>query len=307
MSHTFFDSDSCLVDFGTGCSASSVGGQRLEQIGGILVRRPLLQQNLPSCHSPAVWMKATAEYDCTNHEQGKWTFHQPLPDRWQVRVVLSSNTEKYIRLLVRPSPSGQIGFFLEQVNQWKWLYQHTTPGKSILSLFAHSGAATLALALAGASVTHVDASKQAMALARANAKESSLGTAPIRWICDDVRSFVAREIRRGSTYHGVVLDPPSWGHGPKGQSFSIHNDLKPLLKDLAKLLYGGDQDRSSPLEGPVLLTCHSPDWHHVRLREALIEALGLNACNSGRLDCTDAAGRTLNLGDYARWVSRERM
>ncbi len=307
MSDTFFDLESGLVDFGTGCSASHSSGQRLEKIGGILVRRPLLQQNLPACHSPAVWKDVTAEYEYDDQERGKWIFRQPPPDQWRVNVVLSEKTGKYIRLLVRPSPSGQIGFFLEQVDQWKWLYQYTKPKTSILSLFAHSGAATLSLALAGAHVTHVDASKQAMTLARSNAKESNLGEAPIRWICDDVRSFVAREIRRGSIYNGVVLDPPSWGHGPKGQPFSIHNDLAPLLDDLAKLFRGGRQDPSSALSGPVLLTCHSPGWHHVRLRESLMQTLGLDGCGSGRLDCTDAAGRILNLGDYARWVSSGRM
>ena len=96
-------------------------------------------------------------------------------------------------------------------------------------------------------------------------------------------------------------------HGPKGQSFSIHNDLAPLLDDLAKLFRGGRQDPSSALSGPVLLTCHSPGWHHVRLRESLMQTLGLDGCGSGRLDCTDAAGRILNLGDYARWVSSGRM
>jgi len=170
----------------------------------------------------------------------------------------------------------------------------------MLSLFAHSGAATLALAAAGAEVVHVDASKQATALARRNAEASGLAAAPIRWICEDARTFIAREVRRGAAYDGVVLDPPSWGHGPNGQAFSIDRDLGPLLGDLAELLGAA---RAASHAGPVLLTCHSPRWHHRHLHDTLADVLGEGGIESGRLACTDAGGRTLALGDYARWTS----
>jgi 23S rRNA (cytosine1962-C5)-methyltransferase len=226
--------------------------------------------------------------------RGRWEYHRPLPDPWQVCVPLeSSPTAATLVLEVRPAPSGQVGVFLEQATQWQWLAGAAQRGMRALSLFAHSGAATLALAAAGAEVAHVDASKQATALARRNAAASGLDQKPIRWLCEDARTFVAREVRRGAAYDAVVLDPPSWGHGPKGQAFSIDRDLQPLLDDLAKLLGNGPQ-------GPLLLTCHSPRWHHRQLHDTLIGTFGLDHCDSGRLVCNDTSGRTLALGDYAR-------
>ena len=212
-------------------------------------------------------------------------------------------TAATLSLEVRPAPSGQIGVFLEQAEQWEWLARETPAGSTILSLFAHSGAATLAMAAAGAHVVHVDASRQAIALARRNAEASGLATAPIRWVCEDARTFVTRELRRGGRYDGVVLDPPSWGHGPKGQAFAIDRDLVPLVADLTALTASSTSpDSAGPAapSGPVLLTCHSTHWHHRRLRDTLAEVFPSGRFESGPLTCTDAAGRTLELGDFAR-------
>jgi 23S rRNA (cytosine1962-C5)-methyltransferase len=176
-----------------------------------------------------------------------------------------------------------VGVFLEQVEQWRWLAANTPRGASLLSLFGHSGAATLALAAAGATVVHVDSSRQALALARRNAAASGLADAPIRWVCEDAAAFVARERRRGARHDGAVLDPPSWGHGPRRQAFAIDRPAAPLL-----------------------LTCHSPRWHHRRLHDTLATAFpGLppSRIESGPLACTDASGRAVALGDYARVAS----
>lgn len=281
--------DPSLIDFG----ADGGRGRRLEILGGILVDRPLQQQGLPSRLTSA-WGKATAIYQTVPGGKGRWKFTGPMPDPWRVSVPLDGHA---LALEVRPAPSGQIGVFLEQMPQWRWLADVTPPATRMLSLFGHSGAATLALAAAGADVVHVDASKQATAMARRNAEASGLAAAPIRWICDDARSFVAREVRRGAAFDGVVLDPPSWGHGPKGQAFAIDRDLVPLLADIAKLLRPA---RAAGRAGPSLLTCHSPRWHHARLRDTLAEVLEANGIEAGSLACTDASGRSLTLGDYAR-------
>ena len=286
-----------LIDFGSDGGAALAGGRRLERLGGVLVDRPLVQTGLPARRLPQAWADAVAVFDRDADGSGRWMFHQPLPDPWQVHLPLTPAGDAMIALEVRPAPSGQVGIFLEQLPQWQWLHRVTPAGARQLSLFAHSGAATLALAAAGAEVVHVDASKQATALARRNAAASGLGEAPIRWICDDARAFVAREVRRGARYDGVVLDPPSWGHGSKGQAFSIDRDLEPLLADLAALI---SPDHSVGRGGSLLLTCHSPGWHHRRLRDTLSEAFGLASYESGRLECVDAAGRALALGDYAR-------
>jgi 23S rRNA (cytosine1962-C5)-methyltransferase len=276
--------DPSLVDYGS--------GRRLELLGGVLVDRPLLLPDLPPRRLPRAWEAATATFTTAPTRAGSWHFSAPLPDPWLVRIPLAGPDTATLALEVRPVPSGQLGVFLEQFDQWCWLATGTPRGARMLSLFAHSGAATLALAAAGAEVVHVDASRQATALARRNAAASGLDTAPIRWLCEDARTFVSREVRRGARYDGVVLDPPSWGHGPKGQAFSIDRDLASLLADLAVLVGHG---RTAPL----LLTCHSPRWHHRRLHDTLAETFG-TVIESGRLACRDASGRQLSLGDFAR-------
>ena len=269
--------DPSLVDFGD--------GRRLELLGGVLVDRPLTLSDAARPGRRGLWADAGAVFSPTG-----WLFPKPLPDPWRVGVPLGPSAA--IALEVRPAPSGQVGLFLEQIEQWQWLTTVTPPAARMLSLFAHSGAATLALAAAGAHVVHVDASRPATAMARRNAAASGLEAAPIRWICDDARAFLAREVRRGCRYDGVVLDPPSWGHGPKGQAFSIDRDLLPLLHEIADLC-------DSAAGGPILLTCHSPGWNPQRLHGTLADIFG-GRIQSGALACEDAGGRPLPFGSFAR-------
>ena len=290
------DVGATLVDFG--------GGRRLERLGGILVDRPLPQATLPPA-LPAVWRHALVKY--TGNPGGEsaetgpgapdrlprgWERRGNVPDPWEVEVPLHSRA---LTLGVRPAASGQTGLFLEQAPQWAWLERVTPPQCRMLSLFAHSGAASLSLAIAGARVVHVDASRQAVALARRNAAASGLADAPVRWVCEDARTFIARERRRGNRYDGVVLDPPSWGHGPRGEAFAIDRDLPALLADLAALV-------GATPRGPLLLTCHSPGWTPARLAAALGTVAGREArVESGPLEVHDASGRDLLLGAFARW------
>ena len=304
--------DAVLMDFGR--------GRRLERLAGVLVDRPLPQARLPR-RLPGLWAESSLSY--TGGPEGEsrisageqsislprgWRQFGPLPDPWRVAIPLHATT---LHLEVRPAASGQTGLFLEQAPQWTWLERVTPRGARILSLFAHSGAATLALAAAGAEVVHVDASRQAIGLARRNAEASGLATAPIRFVCEDARVFVQRELRRGSRYDGVVLDPPSWGHGPKGQAFSIDRDLPLLLDDLAGLI-------PAPAAGPLLLSCHSAGWTASRLAEALGVVAGGRGREGGRgraggtgqgitsglLSCSDASGRSLEFGAHARLPPR---
>jgi 23S rRNA (cytosine1962-C5)-methyltransferase len=233
---------------------------------------------------------------------GRWEFRRTVPDPWRTSIPLGLAT---ILLEIRPAPSGQIGIFLEQVAQWRWLAAVTPPGSVMLSLFGHSGAATLALAAAGAEVVHVDASRQALALARRNAEASGLSHLPIRWVCDDAAGFVRRQVRRGRGFSGAVIDPPSWGHGPRGEAFAIDRDLAPLVGDVARLVAAG----GTLPRGPLLLTSHSSGWHRRRLRATLQEAcatagIGCDPPEDGPLTCTDDADRTLDLGAYARCLPR---
>jgi len=290
--------DPALADFGVDAAGA---GRRLERLGGLLVDRPLPQTTARRALS-SLWRDAMAVFTGTGTAgvgDGRWELAGPLPESWRVSVPVGSAT---LSLEVKPAASGQIGVFLEQVEQWRWLTEHTPPGSSMLSLFAHSGAATLALAAAGAEVVHVDASKPSVELARRNATASGLAAAPVRWICEDAATFVRRQLKRGASFAGAVLDPPSWGHGPKGQPFAIDRDLVPLLADVAELI---GRHRGGP-RGPLLLTCHSPGWHPRRLHDTLESACrdaGLpdGEFESGPLTCTDDSGRMLELGSFARW------
>lgn len=296
-SHSGKFRDPALVDFGVG---SRGAGRRLERFAGILVDRPLPQTG-DRRRLPGEWRAAQAVFrlpdtGATDALRGRWEFTGDLPDPWLATVPVGPAT---LTLEVHPSPSGQVGIFLEQIDQWGWLRRETPGGSPMLSLFAHSGAATLAAAAAGAEVVHVDSSRQSIALARRNAEASGLAHLPVSWVCEDATTFVQRCLRRGRRFSGVILDPPSWGHGPKGESFSLQRDLPSLLGDIARLL-----DPATP--GPILLTCHSPGWHPRKLRDTLSAALRAAAVpaadriESGLLACTDDTGRTVDLGSFAR-------
>jgi len=282
--------DPGLVDFG----GTAGRGRRLELLGGVLVDRPLPQATGPR-RLPHAWASAGAIFG-SGAGRPAWRFPRTPPDPWRAALDVGPAT---LSLEVRPAPSGQVGVFLEQAEQWRWLTGVVPRGGTVLSLFGHSGAASLALAAAGADVVHVDASRQAIGLARRNAEASGLDRLPIRWVCEDAVAFVARQARRGARVAGAVLDPPSWGHGPRGQAFAIDRDLAPLVAQVARLL--------EPPGGPLLVTCHSPGWRHDRLQATLLgslEAAGFDhgAAVSGPLVCTDASGRRLRLGDFARWT-----
>ena len=168
-----------------------------------------------------------------------------------------------------------MGVFPEQQENWEWIarqVQRHGDSPRVLNLFAYTGASTLAAAAAGAEVVHVDSARSTVEWARRNAKLSSLDSAPVRWIVDDARQFVRREIRRGNSYHGIILDPPSYGHGPKGQSWTLTRDLMPLLGDCRRLL------ASERLF--VLLTCHSAGWGPAEVSAALEDSI-FGHCQTG--------------------------
>ena len=286
--------DPALVDFGD--------GRRLERLGGILVDRPH-PAAVGRRARPDLWREAAAVFE-GDARTGKWRFTGPMPTPWLVTVPLgeagdTGSAPPAIRLHVRPAASGQIGIFLEQVPLWRELHAACAPRpspkddrRSVLSLFAHTGGATIALAAAGAEVFHVDASRQAIRTARDNAKASGLADAPIHWVEEDAVRYVHRLVRRGERFRGILLDPPSWGHGPRGEAFSIDCDLEPLVSQLAGLLEA---------DGFLALTSHSPGWSDKRLADVVAAAFGTAArtIDGGRLTCEDSSGRQLDLGRFA--------
>jgi 23S rRNA (cytosine1962-C5)-methyltransferase len=203
--------------------------------------------------------------------------------------------------------------FPEQAENWGWLAKQVSllqgsPASSAqpqqkrpraLNLFAYTGASTLAAAAAGAEVTHIDASKSTVAWARRNANLCGLATAPIRWIVEDARRFVAREVKRGSRYQGIILDPPSYGHGPKGSVWLIERDLSGLLEYCGTLL--------AEDAGFLLFSCHSPDIRAADLEQLLLKVIprmALGDTESSDLVLTADNGRRLHSGVSTRWTSR---
>lgn len=232
------------------------------------------------------------------HGHGRWRVRdveRGLPDAWRMR-------HDGLTFELRPTESGQVGFFADQVANWQWLRQQLAgrpAAPAVLNLFAYTGGSTLAAAMAGASVTHVDASRPAVAWARRNAELSGLAEAPIRWIVDDALGFVERELRRGRRYDGIVLDPPSYGHGPGGRRWLLEDQLPVLLRACAGLLAADD--------GFVLLTAHTTGLDADALGEALGDALragrrpGADRVVAEPLEVRASTGRVARAGSVARW------
>lgn len=208
------------------------GGEKLERWGDVLLIRPDPQiiWNTPKEHP--MWKKANARYLRSSSGGGSWQNRSLNKEKWQIR---------YKELTFQVSPTGfkHTGLFPEQAVNWDFMdrkIREAARPVKVLNLFAYTGGATLACAAAGASVCHVDASKGMVAWARENAMLSGLGDRPIRWIVDDCKKFVEREIRRGSRYDGILLDPPSYGRGPGGEVWKLEEQIYDLLALTSQLL-----------------------------------------------------------------------
>lgn len=208
-------------------------GRKLERFGPVTLIRPEPQ----AVWSPALPQKSwnTAHGYFVRHNRskaGQWKFSQPVPQRWEME-------RKNLKFWVQATPSGHLGVFPDQACHWDWLGTRVESAPSptkVLSLFGYTGLATLSAGAAGAHVTHVDASRQAIQWARENQALSQLADRPIRWIVDDAQAFVAREIRRGRVYDALILDPPRFGRGPNGELWRVQDSLPALLSQCRKLL-----------------------------------------------------------------------
>ncbi len=279
-----------LVDLG--------GGRKLERFGGRVFDRPAPQAAHAKPTLSERWKAADAIYTGDKVGEGKW--------RARVEGGLSTSLIACplgdglsFRMEVEPTSTGQVGLFPEQFANWDWIARQVKRAQEpvrVLNLFGYTGGSTLAAAVAGAEVTHVDASKPAVATARANARLSGLKDHPIRWIVEDVLAYCRREVTRGQQYHGVILDPPTYGHGPKGQPWQLTRDL-PQLLDLCRQL-----TESRRLF--VLATCHTPGVGPAELSAYLSEGL-FGHCGqppaTGELALVSQSGKRLESGVYARW------
>ena len=208
-------------------------GEKLERWGDYLLVRPDPQVlwNTPKTH--AGWKKRNGHYHRSSKGGGEWEFHS-LPEEWQIAYTPLS-----LSFRLKPFSFKHTGLFPEQAANWDWfsaLIKAADRPVKVLNLFAYTGGATLAAARAGASVTHVDASKGMVTWAKENAAVSGLSDAPIRWLVDDCVKFVEREIRRGNHYDAIIMDPPSYGRGPKGEIWKMEESIFHFIELTSALL-----------------------------------------------------------------------
>lgn len=284
-----------LLDFGR--------GRKLERFGPITLDRPSPAAEGISPVTPAIWSSAAARFERGSGESGKWLVDgsavaSSLPESWTI-------AHGSLKFLLKPTDFGHVGLFPEQQANWEWLsgtIAYANRPLKVLNLFAYTGGSTLAAATAGAEVVHVDSAKNVVDWARQNAALSGLEQAPIRWIVEDVMKFVRREVKRGNRYEAVILDPPSYGHGPKGEAWKIDEHLPELL-DLCDELTSGEPTF-------IIATCHSAGWEADRLGHELtrrcaqnLKASSLNI-DTESLVLNTIGNRSLPSGAVARILAR---
>lgn len=207
------------------------GGEKLERWGDYLLVRPDPQVIWNTPKDLPGWRKMNGHYYRSSKGGGEWEFFD-LPKQWEIAY-------KDLRFNLKPFSFKHTGLFPEQAVNWDWfsglIHEAGRPVK-VLNLFAYTGGATVSAAAAGAAVTHVDASKGMVGWAKENAAASGLADAPIRWLVDDCMKFVEREIRRGNKYDGIIMDPPSYGRGPKGEIWKIEDNIWDFVGLTAQLL-----------------------------------------------------------------------
>ena len=265
-------------------------GEKIERFGDVVLARPdpqaLWRKHLPE----ADWKKADAYFTRTE-AAGDWKYKNGKLEKWQIE-------HGGLKLWIKPTAFKHTGVFPEQVANWDWVRDvlKGNEGADVLNLFGYTGGASLACAQAGAKVVHIDGSKSAVAWARENAELSGLTEKPIRWILEDARVFVGREVKRGNKYDGIIMDPPAFGHGANKELWKIEEDFLPLVEDCIKLL------KDKPLF--FLINGYSAGYSAIAYRnvlQVLVEKFG-GSIEIGELTLEETGTkRLLPCGIFARW------
>jgi 23S rRNA (cytosine1962-C5)-methyltransferase len=291
-------------DWGDYVLLDSGDGRKLEQVGPYRFIRPEAQAIWSPALSPAEWQAADGEFissaagrDRDDSEAGKWKLSPSLPETWPVHY-------DGIHFHAMPTPFRHLGFFPEQSAHWRWcagqitaFSQHHGRAPKVLNLFGYTGIASLHAAQAGAEVTHVDSSKKAIAQAFENRELAGLNNAPIRFITDDARQFVRREARRARKYDGVILDPPKYGRGAKGEIWRMEEDIAPLLAEIHAIM--------SDEAVFAVLTSYAIRSSFLSLHHVMEDIFGTRTgeISSGELAVRETSSRAYRIGQaiFARW------
>ena len=272
-------------------------GRKLERYGPFRVVRPEPQCLWSPRRPPSDWESADAVFEPTDEDEaGRWRFNGRPKESWPLAW-------RGVKFHGRFTNFRHLAFFPEQAANWAWLDERVrrarppkAPQPRVLNLFGYTGVASLVMAAAGAAVTHVDASKKAVAWARENAELSGLAERPIRWITEDARKYVQREVRRGSTYEGIILDPPKYGRGPGGEVWKLFDDLPELAALCGQLL--------SENASFLVLNAYAERISGAALSGLLAQVLKDRggAVDWGELALVEEAGdRQVGMSFFARW------
>lgn len=272
--------------------------EKLERFGSYVTRRPEPQAFWRPSLAEAEWRRADASFlrDARSDERGEWRLRQGMPERW---TVTYSSERMRLRMRLGLTSFKHVGLFPEQAANWEFIHEQCTrlaaagAAPRVLNLFAYTGGATLAARAAGAEVTHVDSVKQVVTWARENMEAS--GLEGVRWIVEDAMKFVQRELRRGSRYRGIILDPPAYGRGANGEKWVLEESLCQMLECCAQLL--------EPSGAFLVLNLYSMGLSSTLARTAVRQAFGPPREEQwGELCFADRGGKQLPLGTYYRFV-----
>ncbi|MCI0555872.1 MAG: class I SAM-dependent methyltransferase [Anaerolineae bacterium] len=276
-------------------------GLKLERFGNYVFVRPE-SQAMWKRSLDAEWKQAHAVFQPTGEESGgHWDFKKKVKEKWEMRYVLDPSLIERgkLKFWVMTTPGRHLGVFPEVAAHWDWFSGLIAGPKkeiNVLNLFGYTGLASLAAAMAGAKVTHVDASKKSVSWARENQALSNLTDKPIRWIVDDALKFVQREARRGVKYDGIILDPPKFGRGPKGEVWEVYKSLPNLLEACRACL------SDNPLF--VVTTIYAVRASAIHIAQAMEDMMN---GYSGKIEMGElvtreqSAGRFLSQAVYTRW------
>ncbi|SFL31417.1 23S rRNA (cytosine1962-C5)-methyltransferase [Paenibacillus sp. 1_12] len=268
-------------------------GEKLERWGSIILRRPDPQIIWPLGKETAPWKTADAHYHRSTSGGGQWEQRTQLPERWTIAY-------DKLQFHIKPTSFKHTGLFPEQAANWKWMIDKIQgAGRKIkvLNLFAYTGGASVACAYAGAEVCHVDASKGVVQWAKENVQLSGLSDRPVRFITDDVFKFVQREQRRGSQYDAIIMDPPSYGRGPNGETWKLETDLFPFVESCMGIM------SNRPLF--MLINSYTTGISATVLKNIL--ALSMGKAHGGTITCGEiglpitASKLMLPCGILGRW------
>ncbi len=269
------DSDYELIDFGN--------GRKLERFGAVILDRPEIQAvGSPSLRSSRWQELASAKFVETTKTKGKWVKNEAVPESWEFSF---ENGKKSWKALLGLSPFKHIGLFPEQAEHWKYLMKNVKSGNRVLNLFGYTGAASLCAAAVGGNVFHVDSSKSIVNKAAENAAASEIDG--IHWVVEDALAFAKKEVKRGNKYHFIIMDPPIYGRGKKGEHWKLE-DLLPDLVDTASRLLSK--------KGVLILNTYSPKIE-IEDMVKLVNDSKLRVMKKGWLSVS-AGTRKLNLSRF---------